>query len=243
MSPHKKGKITQIIMIKGNYRLSFVALAFILTSCVSSGNSLPLSIFQGMVTCRSGALVSDDGDRYSLMNPDTGCALDSGRFMAICEVWRKTAEHQYEARLVDITKAEGPKILKMSETEAEALEKDPLDVVDIWVSGDYINMQNQCITLKGSPTGHLVNLVFDDTASRGDTLFFSMCHNSFGEKPDNPQHKSKTFMVTTYFSSYSLEGTVPRSNSKKVICLKWRKYSDFKKFNVEEHSVSHICEY
>lgn len=242
MSPHKEIKETRFIMKKGIIRLALAASAFLPTACVSS-DSLPIFLYQGMVTASSGKLITDEGDRYSIVTPVSDFNLDSGRFMASCEVMRKTAEHEYDARLVDIIKAEGPGILTRSKAPVEALQEDPLDVADIWISGNHINMQNQCITLKDSPTGHLVNLVFDDAASRGDTLFFSMCHNSFGEKPDNPQHKSKTFLAKTYFSSYSLEGTVPRSNSKKVICLRWRKYSDFKDFKVEEHSVSHIYEY
>lgn len=229
-------------MTKGFFRIVLGALAFSLISCVSS-SSLPVFIFEGMVTAASGELISDTGDRYVIVNPDADCPLDSGRFMVSCDAMRKTAEHEYEGRLNGIVKAEGPQILTRSGASAEALECDPLDVVDVWISGDHINMRNCCITLKDSPTGHLVNLVFDDTASRGDTLFFSMCHNSFGEKPDNPQHKSKTFLARTYFSSYSLEKTVPRSHSRKVICLKWRRYSDNGEFVIEEHSASHSYEY
>ena len=242
MSPHKEIKETRFIMKKGIIRLALAASAFLPTACVSS-DSLPIFLYQGMVTASSGKLITDEGDRYSIVLPDTDFALDSGRFMASCKVMCKIAEHEYDARLVDIIKAEGPGILTRSKAAVETLQEDPLDVVDVWISGDHINMRNQCITLKDSPTGHLVNLVFDDAASRGDTLFFSMCHNSFGKKPDNPQYKSKTFLAKTYFSSYKLEGTVPRGNAKRVICLRWRKYSDFKDFKVEEHSVSHIYEY
>lgn len=222
--------------------LLLAALAFSLSSCVSS-SSLPISIFQEIASASSGKLISDEGDEYTIVNPSAEYPLDSGRYMVNCEVLRKTGEHTFEAVLKGIVKAEGSEILKKSEAAPEALEEDPLDIVDVWISGGYVNMRNTCISLKDSPTGHLVNLVLDDSSIKGDSLFLDMCHNSFGEKPDNPDHKGRTFMVRTYYSSYPLKGVIPEGHSKKVIVLGWNRYSDYEKFNVEKHSVAHTFEY
>lgn len=222
--------------------LPLAILAFSLSSCVSS-SSLPISVFQGIVTASSGKLISDEGDEYTLVNSQTEYPLDSGRYMVSCDVLRKTGGHRFEAVLNGIVKAEGSTVLKKSEASPEDLADDPLDIGDVWISGGYVNMRNTCISLKDSPTSHLVNLVFDDIASKEDSLFFYMCHNSFGEKPDNDEHKSKTFLVRTYYSSYNLDGVIPHSHSNRVITIRWCKYSDYEKFNVEKHSASHSFEY
>lgn len=229
--------------MKGIIRLTLASLIFSLSSCISSSNSLPVFILQEIVSASSGKLLSDEGDEYTLVNPQSEYPLESGRYMVSCEVLRKTGEHSYDAVLKEIVKADGGPVLKLSEASPEELADDPLDVVDIWISGGYVNMRNTCISLKDSPTQHLVNLVFDDIESVKDTLFFSMRHNSFGEKPDNPDHKGKTFLVRTYYSSYPLEGILPEGHSKKVLALSWNKYSDYEKFNVERHSTAHSFEY
>ena len=223
-------------------RIASIFSVCMLTACIFSAcnteGSLPLGITQEMMTASKGKLITDSGITFNLTNSSSTFDLTHGRYWATCEIMDMKSETEYDVRLTALEPAISPDILVLSQIPEGKLGTDPICIhEDFWLSGNYINMRNSHFCLPDSDGTHAVNLVFDDIRSHDDSLFFILSHNSHGEKPDNPEYKDKTFVLTSYFTSVSFKDYIPAGSSKFIVTLDWKWYTNAE-YEIKDYTKS-----
>jgi len=107
------------------------------------------------------------------------------------------------------------------ETRRDSIGRDAFINVYAWFGGEYLNINFETYFSEYSGRKHLINLVWDDTRTDSDTLYLTLCHNAYGEKPAyNDMHLFKG----AGRCSFRLTDLVHADVASKPVRLQWQEY-------------------
>lgn len=201
-----------------HYSAILAAAAICLTSCLKPDPIL----HTGTEICNvlgPTSLVTDNGVRLNVIeNLGDPLTADMKRIIVDCDVMRPETEDQevYDIRIRSYAPFEIKDAVFRSSSDDAALGDDCITVDAAWLGGGYINALTTITELKNSETVHEVNLMFDDTRSGQDTLYFKFRHNAFGESYDNPELSDSKLITSGLYFSFPFEELLP-SGCKSII--------------------------
>jgi hypothetical protein len=114
-------------------------------------------------------------------------------------------------------------ILADEQTRRDSIGNDAFLGVYAWFGGDYININFEAF-FANSNTKHLINLVYDDTREASDTLYLTLCQNSYGEIP---AYNDMYLYKGTGRCSFRLTDLLPEGSSSAPVKLSWREYRPY----------------
>lgn len=209
-----KKKTGQLIIIA-------MAAALAAVSCQKDDTLRYNNVTMGNVI--AGTFVSDQGNTFNVVEQTCQGKLDTmKRAILACDVLKATegATDEYDVRLTKVTSVLEKNPLHLSGiTDEDAQVKDPIHIEHIWHSGGYMNLQ-VIIPIPGdSSSKHLINLVYDDTASNGKSYIFELRHNGFGEVWTE---NSTDYVLASGYVSFPIGKLI--SGDSADITLNWRSH-------------------
>lgn len=207
--------------------LSLIAAAALSVSCLPENEYLYSET--GMCTrVAHDKLLTDKGLTYYIKDNDSGSMIPDSvtRVMISCDVMSKVEgrNDEYNIRLLDFMAAFTTDPLRAGTPEAEAAGHDGINVSQAWVSGGYLNGYLTLALPNPNKEDHDINLVFDETRSSADTLFFEVRHNAHGECPENEENDLYIFHFAGTYVSFPLEGILPKEGKKPIVHVEWDWY-------------------
>ena len=167
-----------------NIRKSFIYLAAILSFAAVSCQ-LDDTLYYGNFTMGNvvdGKFISDQGNTFNIVEQSCGGKLElQKRAIVYCDVLNETdgATDEYDIRLIQFAPVlEKNPIEAATATEEEKVE-DPIQIVSLWFSGGYINLELISHIKKEDSQKHLINLVY--TKDKDGVYNLTLRHNAFGE--------------------------------------------------------------
>ena len=220
-----------------------VAAIILLASCLPEREYL----YSDAVMCsviNPVRLKSDGGNIYNIVENSTGSLIPDTlkRVMISCDVLSATVStpSEYDIRIIDFLGAFSKDPVYASSIEEGATAgDDPVKVTQAWISGGYLNSYINLLIKNPSEVDHDFNLVYDDTRSTSDTLYFRMCHDAFGESPDDSGLSYAHFITAGTYVSFPIESLLPQSDKSKVVYLEWEWFdSDDGSYSTETKTFS-----
>lgn len=177
-----------------------------LSSCMD--NSTPTSILFQDVTMgfvmQDLSFHADNGNIYHFGKTDIDHYEAGNRLMINCYANSAVAgsTNEYNATLLSLVLPmcrDG--LVKSQITDWEKIGDDPVDVVDGWISGGYLNAKLALKYWDPSHHTHSMDLVFDDTVDNSECLHFEMRHNADGDTPEDEANVYATFKIQDFLPS------------------------------------------
>ena len=106
------------------------------------------------------------------------------------------------------------------ENRRDSIGNDPFNQIDCGFGGNYININFEITYSLYSDKKHLINLVYDDLHTDGDTIYFTLLHNAYGEIPGNNISLQKGIGR----SSFKISDLLPSGITSKVVKITWYEY-------------------
>lgn len=78
-------------------------------------------------------------------------------------------------------------ILADEDHRRDSIGNDPIGIYQARIGDDHLNIEFEYRRSSGSRTRHMVNLVMDDVASDGETIYLHFYHNAYGDTFENSQ--------------------------------------------------------
>lgn len=189
-------------------------------------------------------LKSDGGNIYNIVENSTGSLIPDTlkRVMISCDVLSATASSpsEYDIRIIDFMAAfSKDPVYAGSIEEGGTAGDDPVKVTQAWISGGYLNSYINLLLRNPSEVDHDFNLVYDDSRSTSDTLYFRMCHDAKGETPDDTGLSVAHFVTAGTYVSFPIESILPQSDKSKTVYLEWEWFdSDDGSYSTERKTFS-----
>ena len=170
-----------------------------------------------------GSFISDQGNVFNVVEQTCPGRLDTmKRAILACDVLRETegATGTYDVRLTKVTSVlDKEPVLLSGITDEDAKVTDPIHIEHIWHSGGYMNLQVIIPIPYDTRNPHMINLVLDDSASKGKSYVFELRHNAFGEIWTE---NSTDYILASAYVSFPI-GKVISGNSAEI-SIKWRSH-------------------
>ena len=164
-------------------------------------------------------------DLYVSQDKTDGKWASCSRIFYCCDIFLQSAGSNYEATLKDYAPVTSATVRKKSLSSESTYGTDAVCFYQDWgmePPTPYFNLSCQITRLKNSSTGHSVSLVFDDTRSNRDTLFFELHHQGQGESYENTAHEADAFEVETRYLTFDLSQAIPAdAGDDIVLSLEW----------------------
>ena len=162
--------------------LTLLALTLCITAC--NKNNADLITINERVNVRNGLLINDAGVRYNLSDSDMMSQIMSlDRIFIIGQIEPASSpSYDYKLYLMQFIGVNVKDCIKSSEiTDDDALGHDPLHLSTCWLDGGYINASlafsyNTYMGYQG-----VANIVFDQTRSTSQDLYFVLRNNQNGK--------------------------------------------------------------
>lgn len=217
----------------------FLALALVILSFVSCNKTNLLYQINSMMDLKEGAFHSDFGGIYYI---NGGTKINDGRYMVSLAVTDELGGNEFRADILEYYKVSDKElVLKSAITDDSQYGYDAAQLSAVWVSGGRINLASGISFLYTSTTDHLMNLVYDDTKERKDTLFFTLRHNAFGESMENPDCKKSELAVGTAYVSCPIGTILPKDKKSVILAIDWEWYKDDGYKLIPEHETHRSC--
>lgn len=200
------------------------ALAFALAavSCQKDDTLQYGNVTMGNVV--DGSFVSDQGNSFNVVEQVCVGRIDTmKRAFVVCDVLRKTegVEGCYDVRLTGLSSVLTKKPLVLSEiAEEEQKVQNPVRIKEMWYSGGYLNMYIMVPQKYGSKQPHLINLVLDDSATKGTSYTFELRHNGFGEVWSE---ENIDYVLAGAYVSFPIGNVISGDSAKVTLNWKWHK--------------------
>ncbi|KIO44247.1 MULTISPECIES: NigD1/NigD2 family lipoprotein [Sanguibacteroides] len=104
----------------------------------------------------------------------------------------------------------------------DSIGNDPINITEAWFGGKYLNVEFKIPVKKGSSEKHFINLVQDDMGLHNDSVYITLRHNAYGEKPD--AQNTDSYVWSYGRVSFDLTSIVPEGYNKVPVKLIWTEY-------------------
>ena len=105
----------------------------------------------------------------------------------------------------------------------DSIGNDPINVQEAWFGGRYLNVEFRIPVKDGSKEKHFINLVQDDVVAHHDTVYVTLRHNAYGEKPGTGNDRGN-FSWGRGRVSFDLTSIVPEGQTSVPVKLLWTEY-------------------
>ena len=105
----------------------------------------------------------------------------------------------------------------------DSIGNDPINVQEAWFGGRYLNVEFRIPVKDGSKEKHFINLVQDDVVAHHDTVYVTLRHNAYGEKPGTGNDRGN-FSWGRGRVSFDLTSIVPEGQTSVPVKLIWTEY-------------------
>ena len=109
------------------------------------------------------------------------------------------------------------------EQRQDSIGNDPINVREAWFGGKYLNVEFSIPVKAGSGEKHFINLVQDDVVAHNDTVYVTLRHNAYGEKPDTGNDRGNYSWARGQVS-FDLTSIVPEGQKSVPVKLIWTEY-------------------
>ena len=109
------------------------------------------------------------------------------------------------------------------EVRQDSIGNDPINVREAWFGGRYLNVEFRIPVKDGSKEKHFINLVQDDVGTHNDTVYVTLRHNAYGEKPDTGNDRGN-YSWGRGRVSFDLTSIVPEGQTSVPVKLLWTEY-------------------
>lgn len=192
-----------------------------------------------MMDLKKGVFYSDFGGLYHI---NGGTNITDGRYMVSLAVTDELGGNEFQADILEYYKvADKALVLKSAIQDDPEYGYDAAQLSGVWVSGGRINLASGISFLYSSSKEHLMNLVYDDTRERKDTLFFTLRHNAYGESLENDKNKRSDLSIGTAYVSCPIETILPKDQGSVILAIDWEWYKDDGYKLVAEHEKHRSC--
>lgn len=113
------------------------------------------------------------------------------------------------------------------EVRLDSIGNDPINVSEAWFGGKYLNVEFYIPVKENSSTSHFINLVQEDVVAHGDTVYVTLRHNAYDDKPaagENPNGKSFDWVWGNV--SFDLTSLIPEGKTSVPVKLIWTAYKE-----------------
>jgi len=204
------------------YFLPFI-FAVLLCSCAKDDTILYSDSVMAGVT--DGLLLTDSGLTYHITEygceeiPDT-----TKRVFALCDILRvrQGEDDAYDVRLRDFARVLQKDPVMSGSVDTETLGEDPVELVQAWTSGPYINTRLALTVVQNSSVKHRINLLLDEERSSADTLFFELRHDASGEYYGASGIDSSKLKTAGSYASFPVKQLIPEGKESVVMQISWR---------------------
>lgn len=167
-----------------NIRKSFIFLAAILSfaavSCQLDDTLYYNNLTMGNIV--DGRFISDQGNIFNFVeNNHQGKITEHKRAIVLCDVLEETdgKTNEYDVRLNQFAPVLEKNAITLESASDEDKAEDPIQIVSLWFSGGYLNLEVRSHIKKENSQKHLINLIY---TKDGDGKYnMTLCHNAFGE--------------------------------------------------------------
>ncbi len=170
----------------------------------------------------NGKFTSDQGNIFNVTEQTCQGKLDTmSRAFVVCDVLKQTgtAENEYDVRVNFISKVLTKNAVALSEVEDPAiLKKDPIILVDSWVSGGYLNLLIKAPFKKTGGKSHFINLTHE---YKDGVYNFSIGHDAEGEVLKEEGDNSGLVFANAYVS-FPISTVIKEDTAK--FTLSWNSY-------------------
>lgn len=183
-----------------------------------------------------GKFVSDQGNTFTVVEQNCPGRLDTmKRAIILCDVLYQEEGGSYAVRLNNMQRVLTKSPILASETTDEAtLQKDPIILSDLWISGGYMNMRVTFPVKSGSKTPHIVNLILDDSDAAEKPYTFTILHNASGEILKADSDNSDMVLASAY-ASFPMSSLINEDETE--IVLNWKGYKISNQFIVSSETI------
>ena len=189
-----------------NIRKSFIFLAAILSfaavSCQVDDTLYYNNLTMGNIV--DGKFLSDQGNIFNIVEQQcSGNIAKEKRAIVICDVLNETegATKEYDVRLRQFASVLEKNAILAAEATEEELVEDPIQIVELWFSGGYINMQLMSHIKRENSQKHLINLVY--SKNEDGKYIITLHHNAYGEVY-SPETADQLILSTGGYVSFPL---------------------------------------
>lgn len=211
------------------------------TSCLQNEtDSTLLYGYTAIGNMQDGVFVSDYNQKFHILIKDCTGSLDTcSRVVIYCDILQQLDQVglEYNIRLRGFASPVMSNPVPAS--KAAGVGNDPVDMNQGWVSGGYLNLYVRYPYLASSGVNHTLNLVYDDTRSGSDTLYFSLKHNAFEETLLSGKYTMSELSLYHTYASFPISQYMPAGKSEVVVVLDWDWYNSDDAGNVIDSTVIH----
>lgn len=109
------------------------------------------------------------------------------------------------------------------EVRQDSIGNDPINVREAWFGGRYLNVEFRIPVKDGSKEKHFINLVQGDVVAHNDTVYVTLRHNAYGERPDTGNDQGN-YSWGRGRVSFDLTSIVPEGQTSVPVKLLWTEY-------------------
>lgn len=219
--------------------LAILASALCMSSCNTDSTILYSDLCMVNVESPS-KLITDAGLTYNIVESSVSAIPDTvKRVMILCDVLEQSgaSTEEYNIRLLNFAHVLTKQPVMKSTVDEEVIGSDGITPAQLWLGGEYLNGAIQFTSVINSKVSHTVNLVFDDTRSNSDTLYFSLHHNAHGESLENDEIPQSTLTVSSDYVSFPVTEYIPEGKDGIVLHLDWSWYKEEFGYLVKEKAL------
>lgn len=219
--------------------LAILASAICISSCIHDNDILSSELC--MVNVESpNRLITDTGLTFNVVESSVSAIPDTvKRVMILCDVLRQTgtSTEEYDVHLLNFAHVLTKQPVLKSTADEETIGSDGITPAQLWTGGGYLNGAIQFTSVINSKVSHTVNLVFDDTRSNSDTLYFSLHHNAHGESLEHEEIPQSMLTLSSDYVSFPVAGYIPEGKDEIVLHLDWNWYREEFGYLVKEKAL------
>ncbi len=222
--------------------MMILAAAAALISCKQDETLMFNNVTMGNVI--DGTFISDQGNIFNIVERNTIKNIEGmNRALTICDILKKVdgSENVYDVRLNAVTEVftKKPILLEYADASKDESVNDPIQIMNLWISGGYINMYIMLEMKHDSGQKHMVNLVYDENGSADGKYVFQLRHNSYGE---SMIYEATGLGYGSTYASFPISDIIKEDNAELTINCRWYQ-SDGYGFSSEVMDYSHSRTY
>lgn len=212
------------------------------TSCLQTERDSTLVYgYTAIGNMKDGVFVSDYNQKFHILIKDCEGSLDTcNRVVVFCDILSQLDQEgqEYNIRLRGFT---SPLVSDpVPASKAGEVGPDPIDMTQGWFSANYLNMYIRYTYDPKKKTEQKIALVYDDTRSNTDTLYFSLKCNGEEENLVSGKYKMSELALGHTYASFPVAQYVPAGKKDIVVSIGWDWYECDASGNVISSVVQHF---
>ncbi len=118
----------------------------------------------------------------------------------------------------------------------DSIGDDPIQVTEAWFGGKYLNVEFAVPIKENSQEKHFINVVMDDVKMHNDSVYLTLRHNAYGDRPVAGKSVwNKGYVWSVGNVSFDLTSILPEGATSVPVKLMWK---DYKKDSTEVLQLS-----